>query len=519
MNVWYSTDGEDWHTFANGVNVDLMTSPNLFSYDIPSSSPTTDYYIKIGIAYASSDQKDLIIDDVVFTYTKSDEVTVDDGETLTIDEPTSMDKLTIEAGGAVSGEAALTVKDLVLKSSLGAISGSSDHTDGKCGEIINRYITATRDVFFELELTPAAQASYGWYAFSVPFAVSATEGVYFGGTKLTNGSDYAIMAYHGDIRAQGLYAWKKHSDVLQPGVLYIISVADTDYKTLRFKKKAEEALYNDVVVGDQMDTQEYPSAIHADHAGWNGLGNPYMETAHIGSKDLQFLDHEANAFKLRSGDNVKLMVGSAFFYQSDGNAITVTREKTGSIALAPARMPRAVEQTRYELRLMNANGEEEDRLFLRASEEETDTYQIGRDLAKLSIGDAKCAQMYVPAYGTQLCAAAFPLVDDEATYPLTLSVPAADTYSLEMQAADDATLYLTKDGAIIWNLSERAYEIELAKGINEGYGLVLKARKMPTGIENDANDANDGMMKVLIDGRMYLMYEGRMYDAMGVLIK
>ena len=513
-----SSNGNDWTPFTNQVSIFLSTTPYYFSYDIPNSSPNTDYYIRIMLSKtsASSKDEDLIIDDVVFTYTKSGEATIADGETMSIDEPTEMESLTIEAGGTIGGEAELTVKDLTIKSALGSASGSGD-SNGKCAEITNPHITATGDVFFELELTPDAQASYGWYAFSVPFEVSATDGVYFQDSKLALETGYTIMAYHGDIRAQGQYAWKKHSGVLQPGVLYIISVGDTDYKTLRFKKQAEAALYNDVVNGSsQMTTQEFPSAIHPDHAGWNGLGNPYLGKSHISSLDLQFLDHEANAFKLRSSDDVKMMMGSAFFYQSDGSAITVTRDDIGSIALAPARALSAMEQKTYVVRLMNEAGEEEDRLFLRAGEEDSDSYEIGRDVAKMSMGDARCAQIWVPAYGTQLCAAAFPLVNGQATYPLTFRAPAAGRYSIAMQAASEADVFLTHEGKIICNLNESPYEIELAQGTTKGYGLLLQA-KMPTGVETIDNSqfTIHNCQKVIIDDHVYILRDGRMYDVTG----
>ena len=533
MYVYYSTDGTKWTMWSNGAlssngnewipftNVErrsLSTNPYYFSYDIPNSSPNTDYYIRIMVVNDGpiSGNADLIIDDVVFTYTKSGEATIADGETMNIDEPTEMESLTIEAGGTIGGEAELTVKDLTIKSALGSASGSGD-SNGKCAEITNPHITTTGDVFFELELTPAEQASYGWYAFSVPFEVSATDGVYFQDSKLTLETGYTIMAYHGDIRAQGQYAWKKHSGVLQPGVLYIISVGDTDYKTLRFKKQAEAALYNDVVNGSsQMTTQEFPSAIHSDHAGWNGLGNPYLGKSHISSLDLQFLDHEANAFKLRASDDVKMMMGSAFFYQSDGSAITVTRDDIGSIALAPARALSAMEQKTYVVRLMNEAGEEEDRLFLRAGEEDSDSYEIGRDVAKMSMGDARCAQIWVPAYGTQLCAAAFPLVNGQATYPLTFRAPAAGRYSIAMQAASEADVFLTHEGKIICNLNESPYEIELAQGTTKGYGLLLQA-KMPTGMETIDNSqfTIHNCQKVIIDGHVYILRDGRMYDVTG----
>ena len=67
MGVWYSTDGENWTSIASDVT--LTTSSQSKSYDIPNSSTSTTYYIKIGLTTGSStNKKDLIIDDVVFTY-------------------------------------------------------------------------------------------------------------------------------------------------------------------------------------------------------------------------------------------------------------------------------------------------------------------------------------------------------------------------------------------------------------------------------------------------------------------
>lgn len=67
MGVWYSTDGENWTAIATDVT--LTTSSASKSYDIPNSSSSTAYYVKIGLTTGSStNKKDLIIDDVVFTY-------------------------------------------------------------------------------------------------------------------------------------------------------------------------------------------------------------------------------------------------------------------------------------------------------------------------------------------------------------------------------------------------------------------------------------------------------------------
>ena len=67
MGVWYSTDGDNWIALATDVT--LTASAASKSYDIPNSSSSNTYYVKIGLTTGSStNKKDLIFDDVVFTY-------------------------------------------------------------------------------------------------------------------------------------------------------------------------------------------------------------------------------------------------------------------------------------------------------------------------------------------------------------------------------------------------------------------------------------------------------------------
>ncbi len=76
LGVWYSTDGTNWTALATDVT--LTTTASSKSYDIPNSSTATTYYVKIGISTGSTtNKKDLIIDDVVFTYTTSVSGTTD----------------------------------------------------------------------------------------------------------------------------------------------------------------------------------------------------------------------------------------------------------------------------------------------------------------------------------------------------------------------------------------------------------------------------------------------------------
>ena len=438
--------------------------------------------------------------------------------------------IVVETGGKVTGTNTLTVNNVLIKTSLGTINAVIDETvydnkNGKSGEIVNPdKITATGEVWIEIELTQETQASAGWYAFSVPFPVDAMNGVYYGSTKLVNEKGYAIMSHHGDLRAENKYAWKKYRDILQPGVFYVITVGNTDYKTLRFKKVDGAAIFNEgnVVSENQMTITSYPSS-DTYAANWNGMGNPYLETAKVGSTYMQFYDHGDNVFRQRTGSDVQLMVGSAFFLQSAESTISVTRSDEGSILLAPARTPKAIEETIFEVRLNDENGREADNLFLTAREDATNEYEIGRDVAKMSMGTAKCAQMWVPAYGTQLGAADFQLVNDKAEYPLVINTPKAGTYTMSTVAKDNADLYLTYEGSIIWNLSMGAYEIELAKGTTNGYGLLLQAKapSVVTGVDQlDNGDWTlENVQKVIIDEHVFILRGGQMYDVTGKAVK
>ena len=483
--------------------------------------------------WAKNISSDMNVSDI----TNTDMVIVQDGKTLTINEPATLDNVIVEVGGNLAltddENKKLTVNNLTIKTSLGTINAVIDETvyenkNGKSGEIVNPdKITATGEVWIEIELTQETQASAGWYAFSVPFPVDALNGVYYGNTKLQNEVGYAIMSHFGDLRAQNEYAWKKFRGIMQPGEFYVITVGNTDYKTLRFKKVAGTKIFNDgdTIVNEynQMATEEYhsnvPGVTDADF-NWNGLGNPYLEATQVGCQYLQFYDHGANVFRQRQGEDVQLMVGSAFFYQSNGSAITFTKEKNHSIALAPARAPKAIEKTIYEVRLNDENGREADNLFLTAREEAKNEYEIGRDVAKLSMGTAKCAQMWVPAYGAQLGAADFPLINNKAIYPLSINTPKEGTYFISAVENENATIYLTYNGKSIWNLSMSACEVELTKGLNEGYGLklVVKAPQTPTGIDDVQSDKVQ-CTKVVLDDHVYILRGGKMYDVTGKMVK
>ena len=136
---------------------------------------------------------------------------------------------------------------------------------------------------------------------------------------------------------------------------------------------------------------------------------------------------------------------------------------------------------------------------------------------------AKVAQMWCARNNINLCDIEMPLVANKAQTPLSIFAPKAGSYELAIDAApEDATLYLTKNGKAIWNLSMSPYELNLEQGTTEGYGLrIVASQQTTTDIENGGllNDAN-GVRKVLIDDVIYIVTpEGKMYDIVGKGIK
>ena len=96
----------------------------------------------------------------------------------------------------------------------------------------------------------------------------------------------------------------------------------------------------------------------------------------------------------------------------------------------------------------------------------------------------------------------------------------AGEYTIAAPNVENTDLYLTYEGSIIWDLSMSAYPMELKKGNNEGYGLLLQAKMpmTPTGIEDVQGD-NVQCTKVVIDEHVYILRGGEMYDVTGKAVK
>ena len=107
-----------------------------------------------------------------------------------------------------------------------------------------------------------------------------------------------------------------------------------------------------------------------------------------------------------------------------------------------------------------------------------------------------------------------------ATYALGIAAPKAGAYTISVAAPmENADLYLTYEGAIIWNLSNGAYTLDLQKGVTNGYGLILQAKAPNTATGCENVDASEAAQKVIIDNNVYILRNKQMYDVTGKAVK
>lgn len=450
-------------------------------------------------------------------------IEVKNGKTLTVDENRTLDNLTVEAGGKVDGSGKLTVNDFTIEGQ-----------DGKSGQVMNAHkLTINGDAYFDFTLAVSGTtAANQWHNFSVPFPVSVMDGVYNAetGAKLTNEVDYAIEDYHGDLRAQGKYGWKKYRGIMQPGITYSMTV-NGDIQTFRFKKVAGAYSFD---ANPSVGFSQYTSGENT-NAGWNGLGNMRLCYASVNNENIkenngvryvQILDATEYAYKSYTVEEINLTVGSAFFIQAanNGTMTFAAAHNAPNIVYAPARTE--AKRTDKPIAVTLSNENQSDRMYITASEDAKSEYQIGCDLQKMFATNTPQAPMiYSVNYGgIKLAAEEAPIVNDKASYALSLYAPANGTYRIETPTeSDNADLYLTKDGRVIWNLSMNGYEVELTKGTTEGYGLLLvrKAPSVATGVDEPTSDSSlkGRATKVVIDEHVYILRDGQMYDVTGKAVK
>ncbi len=453
------------------------------------------------------------------------DVVVESGASLTVGAGSSIPRehygnVRVKNGGKMNlGAGELKVNNFTLDASLGNTS-----TSAASGQISGEeQLNVNGDVYFQLEVDPCGHNTYGWYDFVVPFEVDVIGGISIAEdptAQMKFNVNYAVMAYDEAKRAVNGKDWNKFSGTMQPGRVYTITLDETkNWNTVVFKKKASAPLS-----GDRSFTTSYSGLGEDVDNGWNGFGNGSLFHAELDVPEntlVQIYDHANKCYQPHAAHNYSIAVGTSFFMQVGGvETITLAAADGNNTGfMAPARTRRTVEK--FNLSLTDNEAEMVcDRMWVGANEEATEAYVIGEDVLKMgTINAAHIARMWTTKGGYDLCAVETALYNNKANTPLSLYAAEAGSYSLAVdQAPEDATLYLTKNGKAIWNLSMSPYELNLEQGTTEGYGLrIVASQQTTTDIENGGllNDAN-GVRKVLIDNVIYIVTpEGKMYDLMG----
>ena len=345
-----------------------------------------------------------------------------------------------------------------------------------------------------------------WHAFTVPFPVDVINGIYdTNNDKLTNEVHYAIMDYHGNIRANGQYAWKKYRGVLVPGTFYLMTV-DGNHQTFRFKKLKDAAL---VATNAKQLTAYQEGTGESSDKGWNGVGNPTLMYGTVNHKVL-VLHPESYSYKVYQPNETQFTVGTPFFIQVAGEGkMSMLSEVPASIA--PIRNSSTLVQN---IKLLLANDNYADYLYISASESATNDYEIGKDLLKMSMTTAPSVpQISAKAYGTQLCMIDVPAINDEIAVELNLYAPIEGEYRMSIHENEDVELYLLHHGKIVHRLSSHETTIGLQQGNNAGYSILV--RKPTTTNTQSIHTSHDNIDKIMYDNQLIIIHNGNSYDIMG----
>ena len=493
-------------------NIDLASTTRYIRWTYTSKPSGTN--IGLGnIAITASNTGSITIDGVNVTEVPNDfqgDVTVVNGGTLNVTEDKNLTNLTVEAGGTISGSATLTVNDLTIESQAGKSAQVTNIDD----------VTVTGSLFMDVKLCDAnpLDADY-WYSIAVPFDVDLNSGVFqTDGTPMVNHTDFEVWGYNTQKRADTqLNGWERVTDnMMHAGKAYLIGFNPGQPNVIRLKAAADWNLFS----GTSMSVTTTTSG-GTTHDNWNGLANPTMRYIDVNA-DAQVFNNNSHTFDPFTYDAqaYNFVVGTAFFVQSS-SAIAITNTDHGNYR-APQR---AGNKFAYAVQITREGATEFDnQMIVRASEDATNAYEQGHDMLTMNNATSNTAALlWTENYGgKRLAIEEAPLVNNQAMYDLRIYAPAAGTYSLSAAAKEGADLYVTYNGAIIWNLSLGDYEMDLVRGTTTGYGLLLvvQPNQMPTGVENgELLNGENGVQKILLNGQLYILRDGHLYDAVGKEMK
>lgn len=459
------------------------------------------------------------------------DIVLDGGKVLTIDDDKTFSDVTAGTHDVVDIEdnKTLTVNDMIIGTE-STYDENNDNTTSNSTQVKignNGSLVVVGDLYLDVQLSNGAFDPNYWYMISAPFNVSVAEGVYTTNGTQVPASKYAVWTFDAELYATCGTAWRRHSGTMQAGRAYLIGFDDDvdlgNPSTIRLKWQKES---NTMTVPGTLTTQATTDG-GLGHNNWNALGNPTLRhislttnaPTHISVFDNA--NHNFNPEKTSyATGSFGFVVGTPLFIQQGTSEITL--EDANGTLRAPARSGSAAEYS-FCVKIKKQGVQRSDnRIYVQASEQALPTFEMGKDLASLNSSSNCSALLWTNAYGQRLAAQDAPLVNNQAIYDLGLYAPAAGTYSLSAEAIEGADLYVTYEGAIVWNLSLGDYEMDLVRGTTTGYGLLLvvQPNQMPTGVENgELLNGENGVQKILLNGQLYILRDGHLYDAVGKEMK
>jgi len=450
-------------------------------------------------------------------------VIVKDSAVLIITEPSGdapeYGDIIVEKGGLLNTEAETKVKNFILETSIGTSDGNNKSAQVENAENLTIVAGAA---FIDVYMDPTGTLDASqWYGFSLPFPVDVTTGVSLrkaNGTivPLTDKVGYAIYEYDMAKRLTTGKGWTEIHTTLQAGKFYYIGMNGTD-NIYRFRKTDAGALVAN-------DTLRLTTNGTGKDANWNAVGNPnlyYSKNVYPGY--VQVYKNGVSAYMPIKADSVAYVVGAPFFVQPAADCVIAmdkaTSSEPGKIYAPTRKAAVAEENTEFKVQLLQSNGNLDDQIYVSASEWASTDYETGVDLLKVGVSN-RCGQIWVDAKGEKLAVNEALLQGDWADFPLSIYAPKAAEYTLHVGTKmNNASLFLTRDGNIIWDLSKDDYPISLGKGTTGEYGLLLQktAPQTPTDVSN--MKSNGQVEKFIRNEQMYILRDGRLYNANGAEVK
>ncbi len=425
------------------------------------------------------------------------------------------DSIDIDKNGVVEVKTAVTAPYFRFCAAPGQTS--------EAGELFgSNNISVAGDIYLDVQLDPTAVDASEWYGISAPFDVNIADGFFTtDGTQLVSNYHFQLWIYDPQKYSNGGRSWTRcTTGVMEANKAYLIGFDPSRFTTVPNVIRLKYAGTQLPSTVEELDIQQYSNGY-----GWNGVANPNFFNVNV-NRPVQIFDNHSHNFLPAPVDETdyNFVATMPLFCQANGTGneqisfVAATQGNTYEYN-APTRM--IGERYSFRIQIRKPNSPYYDnQMYVRASEDALATFEEGKDMETLNeTCSSSSAIIWTNAYGKHLAVEDAPLQNNQAIYNLTIMTPAAGTYVLrqanEVQGAD---LYVTYEGAIVWNLSLGDYEMDLVRGTTTGYGLLLVAQpnQMPTGVENgESLNGENGVQKILLNGQLYILRDGHLYDAVG----